>query len=390
MQVKSSHSSAIVPVLLVLAALAAIGLAQQAGVSPEGSKPAEDANTVSVPSFPCMAEITGNDVNIRSGPGTNYYRCGKLHKGDTIKIVSMESGWSRIVPPVGCFSWISLQCVSMSLDNPSIGILTGDGVQVYAGSDYVEPMHSTTQQGTLNRGHKVKLFGEEKDGYYKIVPPTGAYVWVSTAYVKPLSPIETTTPIAVVPVPDTESVVPTQLSVEVEMLKKYYALQKQIEGERAKPVAEQNYADVKKALIEIAKNKEAGKATRYAEFVVKQIEGFELALDAGKAVKLQNVELQQVMERIDKARTTRLAEVENLGRFAVIGQFQTFQTYGPQNYRIVDESGKTVCYALPTSQASQTDLSRFVKQKVGLVGTIEPHAPTKRALVRFTEILQLD
>ena len=390
MQPKTGRNSIVVPVVVILAVLAAIGLAQRAAVVPEGDVRPEDANVTSVPSFPYLAEITGDDVLIRSGPGTNYYRCGKLHTGDRVKIVTTESGWSRIVPPVGCFSWISVQCVSMNLDDPSIGIVTGDGVQVYAGSDEVLPMHSTSLQVTLNRGQKVKLFGEEKGGYYKIVPPTGAYLWVSATYIRPVSPVGETVPVTVADANVTGGVVPPVTSVEAERLKEYYALQMQIKAERAKPISDQNYADIRKALIEISKDKEAGKAARYAESVSKQIEGFELALAVGKQIKLQNEQLQQIMERIDKARAASLAKIEDLGRFAVIGQFQTFETYGPNHYRIVDESGKTVCCALPSGQAAQMDMSTFVKQRVGLVGTIEPHPPTKKALVRFTQIVKLD
>ena len=395
MRPKSGQNSVIVAVLVILAALAAIGLARETTVMREGGDRPGDANAMSVPSFPHLGEITGNDVLIRSGPGTNYYRCGKVHMGDIVRIVTTESGWSRIVPPVGCFSWISVQCIGVNLDDPSIGIVTGDGVHVYAGSEYVEPMHSTTEQGTLNRGQKVKLFSEEKGGYYKIAPPTGAYLWVSATYVKPISSVREPPPVAVVDPNDVDPndtgfVVPIEPSVEAEKLKEYYALQKQIKAEIVKPIAEQNYADMKKALIEISKDKEAGRAARYAESVIKQLEGFELALAVAKQIKLQNEQLQQIREGIDKARATRLADVEDLGRFAVIGQFQTFATYGPKHYRIVDESGKMVCYALPSSEASQLDLSKLVKQKVGLVGTIEPHPPTKKALVRFTEIVKLD
>jgi hypothetical protein len=77
-----------------------------------------------------------------------------------------------------------------------------------------------------------------------------------------------------------------------------------------------------------------------------------------------------------------------MGKFAIIGEFQTYQTYGPGNYRIVNEAGKMICYALPAGTASQMDLTGFVGQKVGLVGTIEPHLSTKKALVRFTEIVK--
>lgn len=350
-----------------------------------------DANDVNVPSFPYVAEITGDDVNIRSGPGTNYYTCGKLNKGDRIEVVSEQFGWSRIVPPAGSFCWISMQYVSVNLDDPAVGIITGDGVRVYAGSDDVEPMHSTSEQGKLNRGDKVKLLGEEKDDYYKIAPPSGAYLWVSTQYTKPAPPAAKT------PLPTTEvkadanlpKQIPAEVSVEAQKLKEYYELQGQIKAERAKPTDQQNYDSLKKRLTEIANNKEAGKAARYAEYVIGQIEGFELALAITKEVKLQNEQLQQTMQRIDKARATRLAKAEDLGKFVVIGIFAAFKTYGPGHYRIVDDSGKMICYALPGEEVSQTDLSKFVGRKVGLVGAIQPHLQTAGAMVRFTEVVQL-
>jgi hypothetical protein len=109
-----------------------------------------------------------------------------------------------------------------------------------------------------------------------------------------------------------------------------------------------------------------------------------------KQVQLQNEQLQKIKERINKARATRLAEFQDLGRFAVVGQLQTFTTYGPGHYRIINEAGKTVCYALPGDQVSQVTLSRLVGQKVGLVGAIEPHHQTAGAMVRFTDIADLD
>ena len=69
----------------------------------------------------------------------------------------------------------------------------------------------------------------------------------------------------------------------------------------------------------------------------------------------------------------------------MIGQLQTYETFGPGHYRIVDESGKMVCYVLPGDAAAQTDVSGLIGRKVGLIGTIEPHKPTAGALVRFTQ-----
>jgi uncharacterized protein YraI len=373
-------------ILVCLVSLVSVGPARQAFASPQES----------VPSFPYIAEITADNVNIRSGPGTNYYRCGRLDKADRVKVVGSQFSWSRIVPPPGSFSWISKQYVSIDRNNPTIGIVTGDAVRVYAGSELLKPIHSTTVQLKLNRDDKVRLMGEEKGDYYKIAPPAGSYLWLSTKYTESLGPVGKVPLIVapkVEPKTDTGVVVYTKASVEARKLKEYQALQRRIEAERAKPMAQQNYVNIKKAILEIADNKEAGKATRYSAFAIKQIERYELALAAGKQVRLQELHLQRIEERIEKARLRKLAQVPELGQFAVIGWFQISSIYGEQAelklYRIIDDSGKILCYALPEGPASKTALSNFVGRKVGLVGIIEPHLQTSKALVRFAEIVNL-
>jgi uncharacterized protein YgiM (DUF1202 family) len=366
-------------------------------------------------SFPYMAEITGDNVYVRSGPGTNFYDCGKLNIGDKVKVIGKQFSWARIVPPPGSFSWISIQYVSIDPANPTVGTVTGDRVRVYAGSDHVEPLHSTDLQGKLDRGDKVKLLGEQKDDYYKIAPLSFAYLWVSINYTKslPNQPVEvakptvkpptvkptTPKPVEVKPTEAKPTTVPKEVPKEVvapapdtpeTLLEKYRALQKQVEAERTKPIEKQDYTEIKKVLIEIAENKTAGKAALYSQAVLKQIKGLELVRIVNKEVRLQNEQLQNIRERIAKTRTTKLAEFKDLGNFAVVGKLKTFTTYGPGNYRIVDDSGKTICYALPSGPISQTELSKLIDQKVGLVGTIEPHRQTSSALIRFTKITKLD
>jgi len=404
-------SSVVCPLsVAIVAILGSVCLSQQAAVPQQpaavpassdasrGGGSVRDANVPGGPgTFPYLAEITGDDVFVRSGAGTNFYACGRLYRGDKVKVVGSQSGWSKIVPPTGSYSWISVRCVGLNLNNPTDGLVTGDGVYVYAGSDDVLPMHSTSEQVSLKRGDKVRLLGEQKDDYYKIAPPTGACLWVSTQYTRPIAPAET----AVAPTPEGPGQAPpaptgpTEGSVEAEKLKEYYALKEKVQAEQAKPMAQQNYADLKKALIEIANNKQAGKAARYAEFTINQIERYELALSVAKEVQQQTEQLQQAKDQIDKTRAAKLSEIKDLGRFAVIGEFQSSLIYGAdpgapgRRYRIVDKSGKIICYAMPAGEVAQKDLSKFVGQKVGLVGTIEPHAPTAGALVKFTEIVEL-
>jgi len=160
----------------------------------------------------------------------------------------------------------------------------------------------------------------------------------------------------------------------------------QMEAERVKPIAKQNYANIKKSLLAVAGDKQAGKATRYSQFALRQVERFELALEVSQAVRLQDADLKRIKADIAKAGAKRLAELKDLGRFAVIGRFQTFRTYGPGHYRIIGDAGKTICHVVPVSKG---DLRKFIGRKVGLVGTIQPQLEPPWVLVRFTEVVEL-
>lgn len=372
-----------------------------AAIAEESVSP-DQATEKNAPTFPYIATITGDNVKIRCGPGTNYYPCGELNKTDTVKVVSHKYSWSRIVPPAGSFSWISTRYVAVDANDPTVGIVTGDNVRVWAGSAQLKPIHSTESQVKLKKSEKVKLLGEEKGDYYKIVPPQGVYLWVSTQYTELLGPIEQP-PELIVPQPTKPTkptkptgpvaVVTTKISTEATKLEDYYALEEQIHAERTKPMDQQDYSSIKKALGEIAADKEAGKAARYCDFALKQIERYELVLQVARAVALQDTQLKQAKHRIEKALAARLAEVPRLGGFAVVGKFQVSSIYGtqtqPRHYQIIDDSGKIACFALPSGSASNVDLSGFINHRVGLVGTIEAYPQTAGALVRFTEITKL-
>jgi len=400
-----SHAAYLTVVFLAVIAGAVYGQPDPSLNQP--GSPAEE-RAASRPAFPYVAQITGNNVYIRSGPGTENYYCGRLNTGDKVVVVNYKPLWSCIVPPAGCFSWISKQYVQVDRNNPTIGIVTGDKVRVWAGADHIQPMHSTRMQVELNKGERVMLLGEQRDGYYKVAPPDGAYLWVSTRYTKDLAPAGEV-PLTVLPdvgprpavVPagtegeDSVVVVPTNLGLEARKLNEYYDLEKQIEAERDKPIAEQDYTQIKDALEKIATDKAAGKASRYADFALRQLERCEMVIKADKTIRLQDDRLDEVRSRIAKARKARMAEVlaSDLGKYAVVGRFQISKIYGPEkelkHYRIIDDTGKIICYALPVGSAANADMSSLLGRKVGLVGTIEPHQPTGLARVKFYDIAEI-
>jgi uncharacterized protein YgiM (DUF1202 family) len=396
---------------VVIACLVTISFGQ--ATTPGTASPGGQESMQAQP-FPYLAEVTGDDVLIRTGPGTGFYSCGKFKEGDKIQIVGTQFTWSKIVPPTSCYSWISMQYVNIDSEDPSYGTVSGDNVRVYAGADNLRPSYSTSLQTKLSKGDKVKLLGEQLDDYYKIAPPQGAYLWVSTNYTNKITPaVEGPMPrIAMAPGVDTMqgTDISTGTGTESEtgmmdtvsdtndiavvkqetQLDKYYEVQKQIETERAKPMDQQDYTSIKEALNEIINDENADKAARYAQAVIEQVKGYELAIEVGKTVKLQNEQLKKTKEQIDKARTERLTEIEDLGKYAVIGKLENFMTYGPGHYRIVDETDKTICTALPSIKAAEKDFSSLVGKKVGLIGTIEPYQQTAGALVRFDKIVSME
>lgn len=368
-------------------------------------------NVAPAQEFPYFAQIVGDNVYFRSGPGTNFYRCGKLQPDEIVKIISASNVWSQIVPPAEAFSWISKQYVTIDASSPETGTVSGDEVRVYAGSQFYEPIHSDRVQLNLNRGDKVTLLGEEMGDYYKIVPPEGAFFWVSTQYTRPTDltqpvrmPAVETQPQASPAEPQqttelgttestTPAVVPTRLPEDSARLRQYYDIQEKVKAEFDKTLAEQNYSDLKQQLNKLIEADDSDKAAKYAAFTLGQIERCELAAKVEQQDKEQDGELEKIYQNIETKYQEKRNEFQDLGQFAVIGTFETSNVYGPEevllHYIINDERGKVICYALPTGEATYQKLDEFIGKKVGLIGKIEPHPQTAGALVKFTEIVPI-
>ena len=97
---------------------------------------------------------------------------------------------------------------------------------------------------------------------------------------------------------------------------------------------------------------------------------------SAKEVEQQNKELHKTTEKIDEARTSKLAQIVDHSKFAVMGKLETSSVYTgtgqTRRYRILDDTDKTICYVTPVGAAVNTDFSKLIGHKVGLVGKIEP------------------
>lgn len=390
--------------------------------------------------MPFIAEVVGTEVNVRSGAGTAFYHTGKVNTPGRVTVVGEKTGWYEIIPPVGSFSWISKEFVDVDPTNPGIGMVKDAGVRIWAGSDYRDPMRSSILQVKLNKGDIVKLIrADSQEGdYYKIVPPPGAHLWISSNYLKYVEAISrprhdfmikaapkvepktdsrvkpevNVEPVAtsVVPVVDPKVEIKVTIpsvsdppagtvtvmedgAVEYRRVKQCRDLTRQIAEELKKPLEAQNYDEYTRALTVVLNDPQAGKAVRYAEYQLGQIKRFELAQQADQDVKKQDSALARLRKEIKEKYAARLAGVPNPGKYIIKGKIQASLVYtgelGQKRYKILNDAGKIICYAVPAADATATNMDDFIGRSIGLKGTIVTDKSNPVGLVTFTAIEEL-
>ncbi len=158
--------------------------ANSAAAPTDAPAKAPDTATADKPSGPFEGEVTGDSVYVRSGAGVNWYPTMKLARGTTVRVIGTMSGWHRIVPPPGSFSYVESTAVERTAGSDK-GVTKVDGVYVKAGSD-LSPRKSAAQQ-ILPKGTEVSIVGES-EGFLKIAPPEGSYLYISEQYIHPVGP----------------------------------------------------------------------------------------------------------------------------------------------------------------------------------------------------------
>lgn len=146
------------------------------------------------------ATCSGNDVNVRSGPGTGYAPYGQLDRGNRFEVDGQKSGsWVRVKAVVNGqerIGWMSEQYVtydtaSQAQSKPSTGwqatgtaTCTGNGVRVRSTPD---SSRSDNILGSLGVGNRFEIDGQTQNGFHHIkVSLNGKSVigWISSQYVK--------------------------------------------------------------------------------------------------------------------------------------------------------------------------------------------------------------
>jgi len=138
------------------------------------------------PTFPYTVQVAADEVEVRCGPGWDYYATQRLSRGTRVEVYRHDpGGWLAIRPPEGSFSWVTARHVQATATRGVAEIIL-DGAVAWVGSATTNvPQHKW--QVRLKRGEQVEILGElpmtvgpgfATETYHKIAPPAGEFRWI--------------------------------------------------------------------------------------------------------------------------------------------------------------------------------------------------------------------
>lgn len=148
--------------------------------------------------FPYQAVVIGEQVEVRCGPGGQFYATSMAKANDQVTVHRHDhGGWYMISPPAGSFSWIDASLVNPIGGNRGlVTISPGSGQPpraiVRIGSQLSDD-HSFFGR-ELSNGDEVTILGEKvlagRSGavrMLKIVPPAQEFRWIKGEFLVPMS-----------------------------------------------------------------------------------------------------------------------------------------------------------------------------------------------------------
>lgn len=360
----------------------------RASVAPSGAEQADAVDPAQR-----RGRIAADAVYVRSGASQNHYPVTKLNVGDIVVIIEEQEEWYGIEPPKGAFSLVSQEYVDTT--DGVRGVINGNRVNVRAGSHFSDDRYQVQVQ--LSRGAEISILAKTDDGYYRIVPPPGAVMYVSRKFVTPLRPGEPETP-TVTPQPltgaaPTVKTAPTNLapapatapapssgddamllaSGATPLRQKLVELNAALKREMSQPLAVRKLEGLLEEYRAIAAQDEDAFAKQYAAARAAQLE-YQTRLSASAA------NLHVLSSEIERGRSEFLAARQRTAPpltpprqgFDAEGELRTSAVYssavGPKRYRLVAPNltpARTIGY-VELSPNLSLDIDRYLGRYVGI------------------------
>ncbi len=125
-------------------------------------------------------EVTGDSVNVRSGPDVNFEVLTKKDRGDMVLVREQKGEWLKIQAPWDAQAYVHADYLKPTSGDQ--GAITGNRVNVRAnaGTEY-------NVIGQLDDGDMVQVI-ERKGAWVRIRPPEKLNAWISAGFVKEQGP----------------------------------------------------------------------------------------------------------------------------------------------------------------------------------------------------------
>jgi len=384
------------------------------------------------PFEPYVAQINGNQVNIRSGPAESYYPAGRFKTGQKVVVRKELHGWAMIEPVGQCFSYIAakfvkLQSIAPPADTKSeqahtptvsdattsdtdlvalvgqkalIGKVTGNHVRVRAGSvSVVPPTHANRTQALLKKGDQVRILGK-RDDYYIITSQPNWHFWVSLDFVKRMEEVTVENIDKIRKSSGQTATVktgqPTVLKENFDQeYKQYQEIKNLYKTELGKPLNKRNFAQIRENLNDLVKSARSISvklsAQRFNRRILQAEKAQKILLDSLAEDKKLDITLAQIREKekllvatFPQPKTTSKALAVK-GKLAPSSVFTANQK-NPR-FQVLDKNDKIIYYAISANPA--IDLSKWIGKNVSMVGQTTYETFGKIRIIHVAKIIEL-
>jgi hypothetical protein len=348
-----------------------------------------------------VGTLTGTNINVRSQATTASYAAMQVSRPGTVTVVgsNADGTWLKIVPPAGSYSVVPFAAVDITAGTGGTsGTINRNGVSVRAGTnqnDFTQLAQFTSIQMQLNRGARVKIVGTGAD-FYKITPPDGAYLWITSQYVaapgqEAPAPQPQPQPQPVAPAPQPT---PTE-TIDPELKAAFDALEQRLRDEVTnKEPMDRNL----EGLLAEYKALDTSEGGQFASVVNSRITALERAIEIQR--ELTAVEAEIDSSQRERAELARQREALARGdspdeprRFDAQGLLNASQAFAPggavpERFILRDaDTGLIIAY-LEASRSTQ-DLSRHAGALVGVFGESRMDAELGK-VIRVEQVVVID
>ena len=173
--------------------------------------PQSGTTTTAVPAEASYwAVVTGNAVNVRSGPSAqSAYAFGKLKQGDVVRVLKEEYGWARVSTEGSAFGDVTAfvtadRRVALSPDGKTATVSARTELRAPNMDAGGSPDKSWKQVGHAEGGTTLSVLGTangEKESVYKVRIPGTAEAWVNMQFIRRANASESAAAVAAASTP---------------------------------------------------------------------------------------------------------------------------------------------------------------------------------------------